>query len=84
VNHNERARINSMSRSLYSANLQTSYDAKQNVLLVVTAPFVNRNATLELAKDQLPNFLAAFRHDDDCGVFLDAVDQEVDCLEAAK
>ena len=87
MNHYERTRINSVSRFLYSADLQTSYDAKQNVLLVVshsTAPFVNRNAALELAKDQLSNFLAAFRHDDDGGVFLDAVDQEVDCFRGCK
>jgi hypothetical protein len=76
MNDNEGTRINSVRRSFDSANLQTSYDAKQNVLLLVShsaTPFVNRDSSFQLAKNQLPDFLAAFRHDDDGGVFLDTV-----------
>src|SRR6476619_6709252 len=87
LNHNERILVDSVRRPLYSANLQTRYNAKQNVLFGVshsTTPFVDGNASFQFAQDHLSDFLAAFRHDDDGGVFLDSVDQKVDCLRCCK
>jgi hypothetical protein len=63
MNDNEGTRINSLRRSFDSANLQTSYHAKQDVLLLVShsaAPFVNRDPSFQLTKNNLPDFLAAF------------------------
>src|SRR5882672_12460087 len=81
MNYDECSRVDSMCRSLDSPNLQTRDHAKQNVLLSVAQPaasLVYRYAALQFAQDDLSYLFAAFRHDNDGRVLIDAVYQEVD------
>ena len=65
---------------LDSADFEARHDAEENILLHVSpaAPsLVNRHAATEHLDNRLPDFLAVVGDDGDGGVFLDAVNQEV-------
>src|SRR6476469_8222268 len=79
--NNESAGIDFARGRFHFANFQARYHTKQNVLWHAIQPsfsFVYCYAAMQMTRDGLANLLTLLRDDRNCGVFIDAVNQEVD------